>query len=159
MTGVRYAVSRNTLQPLTERVPCYDRQRFLQPRSQHNQFPCRYSFLYLYFISFYLIYYILFYLTSQSILFVILLISRLGILESPMFSTSFPMLMQYARMGYVIGHETTHGFDNNGRLWNAFGIPSLTLPLSPSFDSLPLSPSSSLLSLIFNKRCLSTHHG
>jgi len=45
-----------------------------------------------------------------------------GILESPMFSTSFPMLMQYARMGYVIGHETTHGFDNNGRLWNAYGV-------------------------------------
>jgi predicted metalloendopeptidase len=45
-----------------------------------------------------------------------------GILESPMFSTSFPMLMQYARMGYVIGHETTHGFDNSGRLWNAFGV-------------------------------------
>jgi putative endopeptidase len=45
-----------------------------------------------------------------------------GILESPMFSTSFPALMQYARMGYVIGHETTHGFDNNGRLWNAYGV-------------------------------------
>eukprot|EP00026_Physarum_polycephalum_P004314 Phypoly_transcript_04332.p1 GENE.Phypoly_transcript_04332~~Phypoly_transcript_04332.p1 ORF type:complete len:714 (-),score=121.16 Phypoly_transcript_04332:26-2167(-) len=45
-----------------------------------------------------------------------------GILESPMFSTSFPMIMQYARMGYVIGHETTHGFDNNGRMWNSFGV-------------------------------------
>lgn len=45
-----------------------------------------------------------------------------GILESPMFSSSFPKVMQYARMGYVIGHETTHGFDNNGRLWNAEGV-------------------------------------
>jgi len=44
-----------------------------------------------------------------------------GILESPMFSTSFPKILQYARMGYVIGHETTHGFDNNGRYWNAVG--------------------------------------
>jgi len=31
-------------------------------------------------------------------------------------------MMQYARMGYVIGHEISHGFDNNGRLWNAFGV-------------------------------------
>jgi len=45
-----------------------------------------------------------------------------GILESPMFSTTFPTMLQYARMGYVIGHETTHGFDNNGRLWNAQGV-------------------------------------
>lgn len=45
-----------------------------------------------------------------------------GILESPMFSSSFPKLMQYARMGYVIGHEITHGFDNHGRLWNAQGV-------------------------------------
>jgi len=44
-----------------------------------------------------------------------------GILESPMFSSSFPKILQYARMGYVIGHETTHGFDNNGRLWNGNG--------------------------------------
>jgi len=45
-----------------------------------------------------------------------------GILESPMFSTSFPTILQYARMGYIIGHETTHGFDNSGRLWNAQGV-------------------------------------
>eukprot|EP01113_Clastostelium_recurvatum_P032527 TRINITY_DN4194_c0_g1_i1.p1 TRINITY_DN4194_c0_g1~~TRINITY_DN4194_c0_g1_i1.p1 ORF type:complete len:773 (-),score=130.52 TRINITY_DN4194_c0_g1_i1:64-2301(-) len=45
-----------------------------------------------------------------------------GILESPMFSTNLPVMFQYARMGYVVGHETTHGFDNNGRMWGPTGV-------------------------------------
>eukprot|EP01112_Ceratiomyxa_fruticulosa_P017285 TRINITY_DN5357_c0_g2_i1.p1 TRINITY_DN5357_c0_g2~~TRINITY_DN5357_c0_g2_i1.p1 ORF type:complete len:769 (-),score=136.58 TRINITY_DN5357_c0_g2_i1:65-2371(-) len=45
-----------------------------------------------------------------------------GILESPMFSTSLPAIFGYARMGYVVGHETTHSLDNNGRLWNSWGV-------------------------------------
>lgn len=59
-----------------------------------------------------------------------------GILESPMFSTMSPKMLQYARMGYVclplvicvftrfqvIGHETTHGFDNNGRMFDGHGV-------------------------------------
>jgi len=46
-----------------------------------------------------------------------------GMLESPMFSGTWPKLFQYARMGYVVGHENTHGCDNEGTYWNAFGLP------------------------------------
>jgi len=46
-----------------------------------------------------------------------------GILESPMFSYLWPALFQYARLGYVVGHENTHGFDNQGSLWGPFGFP------------------------------------
>eukprot|EP01111_Echinosteliopsis_oligospora_P003460 TRINITY_DN1545_c0_g2_i2.p1 TRINITY_DN1545_c0_g2~~TRINITY_DN1545_c0_g2_i2.p1 ORF type:complete len:753 (+),score=188.09 TRINITY_DN1545_c0_g2_i2:29-2260(+) len=45
-----------------------------------------------------------------------------GILQPPMYSLSYPAMLRYARLGYVIGHETTHGFDNSGRLWSAFGV-------------------------------------
>lgn len=44
-----------------------------------------------------------------------------GILESPMYSIRLPALFRHARLGYVVGHEITHGFDNSGRHWNAFG--------------------------------------
>lgn len=46
-----------------------------------------------------------------------------GMLESPMFSGSWPKLFQYSRMGVVVGHENTHGFDNQGTYWNAYGLP------------------------------------
>lgn len=46
-----------------------------------------------------------------------------GMQESPMFSGYWPKLFQYGRMGYVVGHENTHGFDNQGTLWNAYGLP------------------------------------
>jgi len=46
-----------------------------------------------------------------------------GILESPMFSATWPALFQYARIGYVIGHENTHGFDNEGSRYGPDGFP------------------------------------
>jgi len=46
-----------------------------------------------------------------------------GILESPMFNANWPKLFQYARLGYVVGHENTHGFDNQGSQFNAEGEP------------------------------------
>lgn len=30
---------------------------------------------------------------------------------------------RYSRMGVVVGHENTHGFDNSGSYWNAYGLP------------------------------------
>jgi predicted metalloendopeptidase len=44
-----------------------------------------------------------------------------AILESPMFSSSWPALWQYARIGYVVGHESIHGFDNQGSHYDAYG--------------------------------------
>eukprot|EP00026_Physarum_polycephalum_P009087 Phypoly_transcript_09198.p1 GENE.Phypoly_transcript_09198~~Phypoly_transcript_09198.p1 ORF type:complete len:463 (+),score=57.54 Phypoly_transcript_09198:111-1391(+) len=46
-----------------------------------------------------------------------------GFLESPLYSASWPKLFQYGILGFVVGHETTHGFDNYGSYWNAFGLP------------------------------------
>jgi len=46
-----------------------------------------------------------------------------GILESPMFSASWPKLFQYSRLGYIVGHENTHGFDSQGSYYNAYGQP------------------------------------
>jgi predicted metalloendopeptidase len=44
-----------------------------------------------------------------------------AILESPMFSGTWPKLFQFARMGFVVGHELVHGFDNKGSQFNAYG--------------------------------------
>eukprot|EP01113_Clastostelium_recurvatum_P027132 TRINITY_DN3267_c0_g1_i5.p1 TRINITY_DN3267_c0_g1~~TRINITY_DN3267_c0_g1_i5.p1 ORF type:complete len:741 (-),score=123.12 TRINITY_DN3267_c0_g1_i5:2081-4303(-) len=44
-----------------------------------------------------------------------------GILESPIYSSNWPALWQYARLGYIVGHESIHGFDNQGSHYNAFG--------------------------------------
>ncbi len=39
-------------------------------------------------------------------------------MEAPFFSSSLPMMLNIAAYGMVAGHELTHGFDNNGRLYN-----------------------------------------
>lgn len=38
-----------------------------------------------------------------------------GILQPPFFSAAFPTSMNYGAMGMVMGHEVTHGFDDDGR--------------------------------------------
>lgn len=42
-----------------------------------------------------------------------------GILQLPFFSKSQSNSLNYGGIGMVIGHEITHGFDNNGRTFHA----------------------------------------
>jgi putative endopeptidase len=44
-----------------------------------------------------------------------------GIMQQPFFSENFEDAVNYARMGAVIGHELTHGFDDNGSKFDASG--------------------------------------
>jgi len=44
-----------------------------------------------------------------------------GILQQPFFNDSFPMEMNLGGIGMVMGHELTHGFDNQGRLYDGSG--------------------------------------
>ncbi|CAH1118459.1 unnamed protein product [Phaedon cochleariae] len=44
-----------------------------------------------------------------------------GILQSPFYEPSFPESLNYGGMGVVMGHELTHGFDDQGRQFDKFG--------------------------------------
>ena len=45
-----------------------------------------------------------------------------GILSSPLFDSNVPNYLNYGALGYIIGHEITHGFDTSGRARNYLGI-------------------------------------
>ncbi len=45
-----------------------------------------------------------------------------GILQPPFFHKDFPLAMNLGGMGFVIGHELTHGFDDQGRKFDAKGV-------------------------------------
>jgi len=53
--------------------------------------------------------------TSNSVLF------PAGILQRPFYDGTFPMYYNFAAIGAVIGHEISHGFDNNGANYDASG--------------------------------------
>jgi predicted metalloendopeptidase len=45
-----------------------------------------------------------------------------GIMDVPFFSgNTYEKLLDYARIGAIVGHEITHGFDSLGRQYDAFG--------------------------------------
>lgn len=44
-----------------------------------------------------------------------------GILQPPYFHKDLPISINYGAIGSVIGHEMTHGFDNQGREFDAEG--------------------------------------
>ncbi len=53
-----------------------------------------------------------------------------GILQPPFFNRAAPEPVNYGAIGMVVGHELTHGFDDAGRQYDAFG--NLTDWWSPS---------------------------
>ncbi|XP_071826539.1 endothelin-converting enzyme 1-like isoform X2 [Apostichopus japonicus] len=44
-----------------------------------------------------------------------------GIFQRPFYNTQMPMAMNFGGIGMVMGHELTHGFDNQGRKYDLHG--------------------------------------
>ena len=44
-----------------------------------------------------------------------------GILQEPFFSTNQDIAYNFGGFGMVIGHEITHGFDDEGSKYDAYG--------------------------------------
>ncbi|KAF9767827.1 hypothetical protein IL306_014947, partial [Fusarium sp. DS 682] len=44
-----------------------------------------------------------------------------GIQQSPIYNVGYPSYINYGGMGSIVGHEITHGFDNNGHQYDKTG--------------------------------------
>ena len=44
-----------------------------------------------------------------------------GQLESPFFNADYPSALNYGNIGATVGHELTHGLDNDGRKFDEIG--------------------------------------
>jgi len=59
-----------------------------------------------------------------------------GILQPPFYTRGAPDAVNYGAVGYVMGHELTHGFDDEGRKFDASGNLAdwWTAPVAAEFD-------------------------
>jgi len=60
-----------------------------------------------------------------------------GIMQTPYFNLSWPWSMNFGGLGMIMGHENTHGFDNQGRDYDGTGqlIDWWTKSSSENFNS------------------------
>lgn len=45
-----------------------------------------------------------------------------GVLQPPIFHTTWPNSLQYGTLGYLVGHELTHAFDTSGAIYDHVGM-------------------------------------
>jgi len=76
-----------------------------------------------------------------------------AIMTSPFFNSSYPKTYNYGHIGWVMGHELGHGFDNNGVYWGPHGAYINTTWIDPTskqgFDTM-----ASCVVDEYNKYCL-----
>lgn len=46
-----------------------------------------------------------------------------GVLQPPFYSPDYPPSVNHGGIGFTMGHELTHGFDDQGRIFGADGVP------------------------------------
>lgn len=60
-------------------------------------------------------------LCKLKIVFCLLLGVTAAYLQLPVFGMNYPNYLNFGGIGYAVGHEMTHGFDNEGHNWDKNG--------------------------------------